>query len=236
MSPSEILRRKEKEPRRSTQPHKDRALSLINIAHPKSRNELLAWAKEHHYVPSEVLPFPEIAYPEELKRYFSLKDGTKVLLRPIKPSDVTMKQHLFYQLSKDSVAKRYLGSLKSMPLKRAWTYVTVDYDNEMNIVGVVMEEGQESIIVIGSYSRIPHTDFAEVAFVVRDDWQRKGLGSILLDYLIEIAEERRLSGFTAWVLTDNTRMMHIFKNCGYLVKYRIEGGLYHVTVEFKRQA
>jgi len=215
---------------------RERALSLINIAHPKFRNELLEWAKQRRYVPPEVLPFPEIEYPEELKRNVTLKDGTKILLRPIKPSDATLKHHLFYALSKDSVTKRYLGSLKAMPLKRVWPYVTVDYENEMSIVGTVMEEGMESLIAIGSYARIPRTRMAEVSLVVRDDLQNKGLGTILLKYLIEIAKNKGFEGFTAWVLTDNTKMMHIFKKLGYPVKYRIEGSLYHVTVKFQENS
>jgi len=217
---------------------RERALSLINIAHPKFRNDLLEWAKQRRYVPPEVLPFPEIEYPEELKRNITLKDGTKVLLRPIKPSDATLKHHLFYALSKDSVTKRYLGSLKAMPLKRVWPYVTVDYENEMemSIVGTVMDEGMESLIAIGSYARIPRTRMAEVSLVVRDDWQNKGLGTTLLKYLIEIAKKKGFEGFTAWVLTDNTKMMHIFKKLGYPVKYRIEGSLYHVTVKFQENS
>ena len=212
---------------------KERALSLINIAHPKFRNDLLEWAKQHHYVPPEVLPFPEIEYPEELKRNVVLKDGSKVLLRPIKPSDATMKQDLFYSLSKETVAKRYLGSLKAMPLKRIWPYVVVDYDNEMVIVGTVQEDGNESIIAIGSYSRVPDTNLAEVALVVRDDWQNKGLGTILFNYLCEIAKKCGLDGFIAWMLADNRRMMHILKKSGYPMRYRIEGDLYHVEIKFK---
>jgi len=214
-------------------PIKERALSLINIAHPKVRNDLLEWAKQHHYVPREVLPFPEIEYPEELKRDVILKDGSRVLLRPIKPSDATMKQDLFYSLSKRSVVKRYLGSLKVMPLKRIWPYVIIDYNNEMVIVGTVREGESESIIAIGSYSRVPNTDMAEVALVVRDDWQNKGLGTILFNYLVEIAKKHGLAGFTAWVMMDNERMMHIFKKSGYPIRYRIEGNLYYVEIKFK---
>jgi len=212
---------------------RERALSLTNIAHPRFRNKLLEWAKQHHYVPPEVLPFPEVEYPEELKRTVTLKDGTKVLLRPIKPSDATLKQHLFYALSKETIKKRYLGSLKAMPLKRIWPYVTVDYENEMSIVGVVMEGGMEKFVAIGSYARIPHTRMAEVSLVVRDDWQNKGLGTLLLKYLIEIAKKKGFEGFTAWVLIENTKMMHIFKKLSYPIKYRIEGNLYYVVIKFQ---
>ncbi|MBS7614239.1 GNAT family N-acetyltransferase [Candidatus Bathyarchaeota archaeon] len=213
---------------------KERSLSLINIAHPIFRNELLEWAKNHHYVPQEVLPFPEIEYPENLVRKITLRNGSKVLLRPIKPSDATLKQHLFYSLSKDAVTKRYLGSLKAMPLKRVWPYVIVDYKDEMVLVGTTMEEGRESIIAIGSYSRIPNTNVAEVAFVVRDDWQNQGLGTTLFQYLAEIAQKYGITGFTAWVMANNNKMIHIFKKSGYQMKYRIEGDLIHVNLEFKK--
>ncbi len=212
---------------------RERALSLINIAHPKFRNELLEWAKQHHYVPPEVLPFPEIEYPEELKRYVTLKDGSKVLLRPIKPSDATLKQHLFYALSKESVKRRYLGSLNLMPLRRVWPHVVVDYINEMSIVGTVRRDENEIMIAIGSYSRIPNTDTAEIALLVRDDWQNKGLGTLLFNYLAEIARARGIKSFIAWVLLENTRMMHIFKKSRYPFKCRVEGNLYHVVIDLE---
>ncbi len=214
---------------------RERALSLISIANPKFRNRLLNWAKKRNYVPKEVLPFPEIEYPEELKRYVTLKDGSKVLLRPIRPSDVTLKQHFFYSLSKESIKRRYLGSLNLMPLRRIWPYVVIDYVNEMSIVGTIMENENETIIAMGSYSRIPNTKTAEVSLVVRDDWQNKGLGTILFNYLAEIARKNRIESFTAWILLENTKMMHILRKSSYPLKYRIEGNLYHVIIDLKRK-
>ncbi|MCD6470832.1 GNAT family N-acetyltransferase [Candidatus Bathyarchaeota archaeon] len=214
---------------------RERALSLISIANPKFRNRLLNWAKKRNYVPKEVLPFPEVEYPEELKRYVTLKDGSRVLLRPIMPSDVTLKQHFFYALSKESIKRRYLGSLNLMPLRRIWPYVVVDYVNEMSIVGTIMENENETIIAMGSYSRIPNTETAEVSLVVRDDWQNKGLGTILFNYLAEIARKRGIKSFTAWILLENTRMMHILRKSGYPIRYRIEGNLYYVTIDLERK-
>ena len=211
---------------------RERSLCLISIAHPEFRNGLLEWGKEHHYLPPEVLPFPEISYPEELEKYVELKDNTRVLLRPIKPSDATMKQDLFYSLSKEAVVKRYLGVVKAMPMKRVWAYVTVDYKNEMNIVATTKGERLESLIAMGSYVRIPSTQTAEVALVVRDDWHNKSLGTRMLEYLVEIAKKREFKGFTAWVLTSNASMMHIFKKLGYKIGYRMEGNVYHVTIKF----
>ncbi|MDW8048287.1 MAG: GNAT family N-acetyltransferase [Nitrososphaerota archaeon] len=213
---------------------KERALSIINIAHPRFRNSLLEWAKRRHYVPQEVLPFPELEYPEELERRVTLKDGTEVLIRPIKPSDATMKQHLFYSLSKEAVVKRYFGSLRAFPLKRVWPYVIVDYNNEMVLVASISERSGESIIGIGSYSRIPNSDLAEVAFVVRDDWQNKGLGSILFKHLAEVAIKKGISGFVAWVMRDNIKMMRVFRKSSFPMQYRVEGDLYHVKIDLSK--
>jgi RimJ/RimL family protein N-acetyltransferase len=121
-----------------------------------------------------------------------------------------------------------------MPLKRVWPYVIVDYKDEMVLVGTTVEEGRESIIAIGSYSRVPNTDMAEVALLIRDDWQNQGLGTTLFHYLTEIAQKHGITVFTAWVMTDNDRMMHIFRRSGYPMRYRIEGDLYNVNLELKK--
>ncbi|MEM2843641.1 MAG: GNAT family N-acetyltransferase [Candidatus Bathyarchaeia archaeon] len=210
---------------------RERALSLMSIAHPKFRNELLEWAKSHNYVPKEILPFPTAEYPEELEKFITLKDGSQILLRPIKPSDATMKQHFFYSLSKETIYKRYFGQLKAMPIKRIWPYVIIDYENEMVIVASAMENGLETIVGIGSYVKIPGTKTAEVALVVRDDWQNKGLGTVLLNYLIEIGKNKEIENFTAWVFTENMKMLHIFKKLPYKTEFRVEGDLYHITVK-----
>ncbi|MBS7656167.1 GNAT family N-acetyltransferase [Candidatus Bathyarchaeota archaeon] len=210
---------------------RERALSLMSIAHPKFRNELLEWAKSHNYVPKEILPFPTVEYPEELEKFITLKDGSQILLRPIKPSDATMKQHFFYSLSKETIYKRYFGQLKAMPIKRIWPYVIIDYENEMVIVASAMENGLETIVGIGSYVKIPGTKTAEVALVVRDDWQNKGLGTVLLNYLIEIGKNKEIENFTAWVFTENMKMLHIFKKLPYKTEFRVEGDLYHITVK-----
>jgi len=210
---------------------RERALALMNIAHPKFRNELLEWAKNHNYVSKEILPFPAVEYPEELEKFITLKDGNRILLRPIKPSDATMKQHFFYSLSKETIYKRYFSQLKAMPIKRIWPYVMIDYENEMVIVASITENGLETIVGIGSYVKVPGTETAEVALVVRDDWQNKGLGTALLNYLIEIGKNKGVKSFTAWVFTENTKMIHLFKKLLYKTEFRIEGDLYHITIK-----
>ncbi|MEM2961405.1 MAG: GNAT family N-acetyltransferase [Candidatus Bathyarchaeia archaeon] len=211
---------------------RERALSLVEIAHPKFRSYLLAWAKKRRYVLPEDFKYPKSRYPRELETYITLGDGTRLLLRPIKPSDITMKHELFYSFSKDTIYHRYFGGLKAMTMKSAARYVNIDYKNEMAIVAVKQDD-LENIVGIGQYVLDPSTGYAEVALAVQDEWQGKGIGSALLKYLIEIAGERGIRGFTAWVLSDNKRMLRLFEKTGYPLKVKAEGNLYHVVMDFK---
>ncbi len=110
----------------------------------------------------------------------------------------------------------------------------VDYQNKMVLVAVVRDDEMESMVGIGSYSRILHTELAEIALVVRDDWQGRGVGMELLKYLIELARNSGFTGLKTWVFVENTRMMHLFKKCGYIVKYRIEDNVYEVLVDLRQ--
>ena len=94
-----------------------------------------------------------------------------------------------------------------------------------------MSEGErEVIIAVGRYHLDPATNYADCAFVVRDDWQDKGVGGYLVNRLIEVARNSGIKGFTADILTENTRMMHVFHLCAPTpVQSTIEDGTYHIT-------
>ena len=108
--------------------------------------------------------------------------------------------------------------------------VAVDYDSSLALVGTVREGERDVIIAVGRYSRDPATNYADCAFIVRDDWQDKGVGRHLIERLMEVARGRGIAGFTADVLVENTRMMHVFHLCAPgPVQSRIEEGSYHIT-------
>jgi GNAT superfamily N-acetyltransferase len=145
-----------------------------------------------------------------------------------------MKHELFYSFSKDTIYHRYFGGLKAMTMKTAARYVNVDYKNEMTIVAV-KQNATENIVGIGQYILDPSTDYAEVALAVQDEWQGKGLGTALFNYLMKIAIRRGVKGFTAWILSDNKRMLRLFEKAGYPLKVRAEGNLYHVVMDLKKK-
>jgi acyl-CoA hydrolase/GNAT superfamily N-acetyltransferase len=207
---------------------RERALALINIAHPKFREELLAQAKLRHYAFVDQLP-PLGVYPRELETRATF-DGTQVFFRPVMPTDEPLMQDLFYALSEESIYYRFFTGTSVMPHTRVQRFTTIDYQKELAIVAVVGEEGHEEIIAVGRYTVEPGTNVAEVAFLVRDDWQRKGVGTWLQNYLIEIARSRGIAALKARTLADNTAVLRLVHKAGVTIESTPEeGGLYLLT-------
>jgi acyl-CoA hydrolase/GNAT superfamily N-acetyltransferase len=211
---------------------RERAMALIHIAHPKFREELLEQAKLRHYIFIDQLP-PLGVYPAELETYVTLRPGMKILFRPIKPTDEEMMQELFYSLSEESIYYRFFHRTQVMPHKKVQRFTTVDYQKDMAIVGVVEEYGQEKIIAVGRYSLEPDSNMAEAALLVQDDWQGRGIGTRLLNYLIQIAKSRKIAGFKAQVLAENRAPLHMMHKTGYTVETTLEDGILHVSFKFQ---
>lgn len=210
---------------------RERAMSLINIAHPEFRSELLHAAKRRHIVyPDQIMPPTHRPYPSEYETALSLRDGTEVVVRPIRPDDEPKVREMFYKFSEQTVYLRYHGQLKSMPHNKLQVFCNVDYDTEMALVGVVGNEERAIIIGVGRYMTDPGKSTAEMAFVVGDDWQRKGLGSYLFRRLIEIGRHEGIRRFTADVLAENSGMLKIFHRSGMTVETTTDEGVVHVTM------
>ncbi len=213
---------------------RERAMALISIAHPKFREKLLEEAKKYNLVYKDqmIIEGEGGIYPVNLEKYIRLKDGTKILLRPIKPSDEDLLKDMFYKLSDETVYKRFMGVKKYMPRKQLHELANVDYSKNMAIVAILGEGDKEEMIGVGRYGLDENTNSAEVAFVVRDDWQRKGIGTELLKYLTIIAKKRGLYGFTADVFADNKPMLSLFKKMDYMLEKELKDGIYHLRMHF----
>ena len=211
---------------------RERALALICIAHPKFRNQLLSAAKEHRYVYQDQAMPTVTEYPKKWETYETIKDKTRIFFRPIKLTDETMLRNLFYSLSDETVYLRFFGPIKSMPHYRLQSFVNVDYVDRMAIVGIIKKGEKEEIIAVGRYTVDKKTNMAETSFVVHDDWQNKGIGTFLLKYLIKIAKENGILGFTAYVLGMNRCMLHVFHKTDYEIKSNFEYGSYELSFRF----
>ena len=215
---------------------RERALALINIAHPKFRGELIQAAKTRNYLHQDQieLAWERITYPEDLERYETLRDGTEIFFRPVKPTDEPALSEMLYGLSVQSVRTRYFTHTMTFPHKDVQKLTNIDYEQELAIVGIVPGPGGEDIVAIAQYFLDPKTMAAEVAFIVHDEWQRKGMGTFLLDYITEIAKERGVRSFYASVLRDNRAMLAIFENTGHSLSTDFDGETYSISYELAR--
>ena len=215
---------------------RQRVLSLINIAHPKFRNELIQAAKTQKYIHEDQieLAWEQVSYPEELEHYDTLHDGTEIFFRPVKPTDEAALSEMLYSLSHDSIQKRYFTHTKTFPHKDVQRLTNLDYIQNLAIVGAVPGPGGEEIVAISQYFLDPKTQVAEVAFIVQDEWQDKGMGSFLLNYITQIAIQRGIKSFYATVLPVNKAMLNIFYNSGYEIKTEFDGSAYTIKYDLNK--
>jgi acyl-CoA hydrolase len=212
---------------------RERALALTNIAHPRFRNELIQAAKEKKYIYEDQieLAWEQVTYPEELEHYDTLHDGTEIFFRPIKPTDEPALSEMLYSLSEESVRKRYMTRTKTFPHRDIQQLTNIDYNNDLAIVGVVPGVSGDEVVAIGQYFVDPKTQAAEVAFLVQDEWQQKGMGTFLLEYITQIAKQRGVKHFYGKVLPSNKMMLTIFNNSGYEVSTEFDGEVYNVSYD-----
>jgi len=216
---------------------RERVLDLIQIAHPKFRTELIQAAKAKNYIYQDQieLEWDKLSYPKELEHHSTLRDGTEIFFRPIKPTDEPALAEMLYSLSDQSVTTRYLARTVAFPHRQIQHLTNIDYKKNFAIVGVVPSASGEEIVAIAQYFLDPQTQAAEVAFLVLDEWQQKGMGTFLLDYITQIAKQRGVKRFYAKVLPKNKPMLAIFHNSGYKVNTEFDGDLYSITYDLARK-
>ncbi|MDD5711723.1 MAG: GNAT family N-acetyltransferase, partial [Smithellaceae bacterium] len=214
---------------------RERAMSLISIAHPKFRPWLIEEAKKRGLIFKDqaFIPGRRGEYPEHMETYRTTKTGMQVFFRPVKISDEPLLKDFFYSLSEKSLHRRFLSLRKDMPHERLQDFVIIDYTKEVNILAVVGDEKNELIVAVGQYGIDDESHTAEVAFAVRDDYQNRGIGFELLSYLTYLARREGLLGFTAEVLADNQPMLHVFEKGGFDIKRKSDAGVYDLKMAFK---
>ena len=138
---------------------------------------------------------------------------------------------LFYRFSEEDVYYRYFSPVQTMPHNKMQSYVNIDYRNTMSIVGMVGTKGEGRIVAEARYVREPG-NFADVAFIVDEECQGKGVASYLYQMLIDVARKNGIEGFTADVLPTNTGMLRVFRKGPYPVTSSLTSGVYHLVIPF----
>ncbi|MBE0636519.1 GNAT family N-acetyltransferase [Candidatus Bipolaricaulota bacterium] len=213
---------------------RERAMELIRIAHPNFRLELLRAAKARHliYADQAFVPGSRGEYPEHLETYRTAKSGIELLLRPVRISDEPLLKDFFYALSDRSVYQRFISARKDMPHERLQEFVIIDYSSEIVILALEEIEGIQTVVGVAQYGVEPDSHTAEVALVVRDDFQKQGIGTELLAYVTLLAKREGLLGFRAEVLVENQAMMHLFETAGFSIDKKRGAGVYELRMLF----
>ncbi len=192
---------------------RERVLAMIDIAHPSHREGLLSMAKKYGYTyPDQIYACSAACkYPPEIETLKTFGHGLELKIRPILPSDEDMMRRLFYHFSDESKYLRYFARLSIMPHKEMQKYVNIDYDTTFSIVGILQKDRTERIIAEARYSYYDRIDAYEMAFIVDEEFQGRGIATFLLNFLMKIARERGIKRLAATVLPQNDKMLRVFE-------------------------
>ncbi len=158
-----------------------------------------------------------------------LKDGRVAQLRPIVPGDADRLVEFYSRVSDESKYLRFFTPYPTLSAKDVERFTHVDLDRRVAFVVTL----HDLIIGVGRYDAVS-ADEAEVAFLVEDSHQGRGVGQLLLEHLAQAGRERGIKRFVADVLPANTRMLQIFREMGYRVEGQVEDGVQ--TLEFRIEA
>jgi acyl-CoA hydrolase/GNAT superfamily N-acetyltransferase len=190
---------------------RERALSLIHIAHPDFREELMREARRRNLVPSDQVAVLAAGTPElaHLRSRMQTNEGDSLLVRPICPTDEDLLRQAFHQLSEETIRRRFFHVRDRLLPGEVRAAVSPDFDTTVALVAVNDSGPIEQIVAVGSYIVDPASQAAELAFTVRDDWQGQGVGAYLFERLLAIGHDRGVVNFVAFVQQDNTPIIEL---------------------------
>lgn len=211
---------------------RERAIALIEIAHPKFRAQLLEDAKKLGYALPEQKLDTLRPYLIEEERTVGLKGGRQVLLRPARSSDVMGMKEIFYQMSQTDVYTRFFRRVTALSFKEAQRLCNVNFDTEVAFVAVTGPRENEQMVGSCCYFLNPATNLAEVAYMITPEWQATGLGSAMQSRMMEFAKKKGVRGFVADILAENAKMIALAKRACDNVQVHKEGGDVEIVMLF----
>ncbi|MBL8287789.1 MAG: GNAT family N-acetyltransferase [Rubrivivax sp.] len=211
---------------------RERAIALIEIAHPKFRAELLEQAMALGYLePGQTLQSMR-PYPVEDERRPALRNGLAVMLRPARASDASGIRDLFFKLPEEDVYTRFFRRVRSLSAEDIRRLCNFNYEHEVGFVAVSGPREHEVIVGQCCYFVNPTSNLAETAFLVDPAWQGSGLGSAMQQHMTEHARARGVRGFVAEILARNARMIALARRGSGDVQVEREDDTVYVTQRF----
>ena len=154
-------------------------------------------------------------YPCHLVKYLKLADGAAITIRPIRPEDAVIEQAFVRNLSDESRYFRFMDSLRELSPRMLSHFTQVDYDRHMALIAVTRDGGKETEIAAARYVVTDDGKSCEFAIAVADQWQRKGVGALLMRALMDSARSRGLATMFGEVLASNHKMLQLMQRLGF---------------------
>jgi acyl-CoA hydrolase/GNAT superfamily N-acetyltransferase len=213
--------------------YQERAMALISIAHPDFRDELFHEAKNMGLLSADRTLNESLhgVYPIHLEETLEI-NGEPVTVRPVKPVDERRIQEHFYNLDKNDVVSRFFHEKTSFLKEEVEGVSQIDYVKDLTMVAIVGEFGFGRVVGIGEYLIDPATSVAEVAFSISKEFQKKGMGKILLKKLASAAIENHISGLVAYTSPNNRGMIKLFNQLPYKVSTFFDGDMLTLSCKF----
>ena len=211
---------------------RERALSLISIAHPDFRDELMEAAHQIHYLEKDTrrTATSRAIYPHDWEYSQTFTGVGRVFFRPAKSTDERALKEFFYSLPKDEAYFRFLSHMKVFPYYDVKAMISIDYRREMCIVGFAGEMGSERIISIAYYHLDDETMSAEVDFAVHPDYARGGVAASMLRHIVEKGKERGIKTIVSYITQGNERVFGVFHKLDHVVESSLTNGVYEIRV------
>ncbi|GAA3230649.1 GNAT family N-acetyltransferase [Actinocorallia longicatena] len=166
-------------------------------------------------------------YPDHWEADVVLSDGGTAHLRPIRSGDAELLTTFYARVSAESIYYRFFSPRPRLSDREVVHFTTVDYSDRVALIAVI---GDQMVGVV-RYDRTKEPGEAEVAFLIEDAHQGRGVGSVLLEHIAAAARERGVQRFVAHVLPDNRKMSKVFRDAGYAVAQRFEDGVLQLHLD-----
>jgi len=167
--------------------------------------------------PPQQRPYEHLAirpYPANLESTATI-GGERLTIRPIRPEDAVLEMAFVNGLSARSARLRFMSGLRSLTGEMLARFTQIDYDREMALIATVGSGAAERQVAVVRYITMPDARSCEYAIVLADDWQKRGLGRLMMERLIEVARGAGLESMSGWVLADNRGMLALCHKLGF---------------------
>ncbi len=170
-------------------------------------------------------------YPDQYKIPTTTKTGLKILIRPIRSEDTTLLSALFHTLSPKSIYLRFFMPVKAPSEEMLAKFTNVDHDQHVVLVAAQTSSAGEEILGVFRLMCDPGGNEGELAIVVGDPWQGKGVGAKLLEHGVSVAKERGIHSILGTVLAENTTVLALARKQGLTIKWDPDARSYQIKMD-----